>query len=680
MAIFDTSDIQTTGLTVYGVTTLSGNSSATILMVSGSSSANFSVTNTGARLHNFLYDNNNATGTTGQVLSTTSAGVDWIDGGPIMVLDSGTLSTIRCGVSNTATAAYSAALSGSGNTASGIYSSVGGGINNSVSGSGSTVMGGSCNFSGGLRSSISGGFKNAIQSVDSFIGGGQCNFICGATPTGSFANAIGGGVGNNTCRGTGTWSPVLCCFTVAPTIYCSDYCGNFIGGGFQNMIRGGCYTFIGGGCGNCAFASKGAIGGGECNSINNSWSSIGGGQCNTVSSYNGSIMGGACNCLTGGAGFMGGGSGNTVSGNYAVIFGGALNCNCGSSAMIGGGFCNRADGFVSVIGGGAYNKIITSCPGCSVTSIGAVILGGIGNNTTGGTWSINACNFTSPPISICTGQFSAIGGGFQNVSNAYYGFIGGGNCNFTYNSITGSSSFGAAVVGGSGNNTCGGTWGLTGFTSSPTPVNAGCFSFVGGGFQNVASGGFSGVLGGSGNTASNSFSGAFGCNLIACNACTFYVNNLCGCGSLYTSAIATGCAVCITTNGQMVGYTAAAGSSGSSGTSGVGGILPWTVVAGTSQTAAINNGYITNNAGLVTVTLPSTAAVGSVVEVAGLGAGGWKVAQNAGQTIHFGNANTTAGTGGSLASTLTYDAIRLLNIVANTDWSVLSVMGNITFV
>lgn len=108
--------------------------------------------------------------------------------------------------------------------------------------------------------------------------------------------------------------------------------------------------------------------------------------------------------------------------------------------------------------------------------------------------------------------------------------------------------------------------------------------------------------------------------------------------------------------------------------------FPWTVVAGTTQTATINNGYITNNAGVVTVTLPTTAAVGSIIEVAGLGAGGWAIAQSAGQQIHFGNTNTTSGAGGSLASTNRYDAVKLLCTVANNEFNVLSSIGNITIV
>lgn len=106
--------------------------------------------------------------------------------------------------------------------------------------------------------------------------------------------------------------------------------------------------------------------------------------------------------------------------------------------------------------------------------------------------------------------------------------------------------------------------------------------------------------------------------------------------------------------------------------------ITWTEVTGTSQTAAINNGYIANNAGLVTVTLPSTAAVGSLVAVSGKGAGGWRIAQNASGIIHFGNLDTTTGIGGRLDSTLTRDSVNLICVVANNEWNVTGATGNIT--
>lgn len=120
---------------------------------------------------------------------------------------------------------------------------------------------------------------------------------------------------------------------------------------------------------------------------------------------------------------------------------------------------------------------------------------------------------------------------------------------------------------------------------------------------------------------------------------------------------------------------------GSITVAGVGGGLSWAVVTGTTQAAAINSGYIANNAGLVTVTLPSTSAVGSVVAVTGMNnATGWKVAQNAGNQIFFGTSSTTAGAGGSLASTNIYDTVYLLCVTANANWIATGSIGNITVV
>ena len=104
----------------------------------------------------------------------------------------------------------------------------------------------------------------------------------------------------------------------------------------------------------------------------------------------------------------------------------------------------------------------------------------------------------------------------------------------------------------------------------------------------------------------------------------------------------------------------------------------WTEVTGTTQAMAVNSRYILNNVALVTATLPTTAAVGEFVRVAGKGSGGWKIAQNAGEEIKFGTATTTNGATGYLASTDDNDCVELICIVANDTWLVLSSVGNIT--
>ena len=104
-------------------------------------------------------------------------------------------------------------------------------------------------------------------------------------------------------------------------------------------------------------------------------------------------------------------------------------------------------------------------------------------------------------------------------------------------------------------------------------------------------------------------------------------------------------------------------------------------VTGTSQAMAVDTFYIANNAGVVTLTLPVTAARGSVIEIGGKGAGGWLIAQNGGQQIQLGAQATTLGAGGSIASTNQWDSIRLRCITANTLWSVIGgPEGNITWV
>lgn len=101
-------------------------------------------------------------------------------------------------------------------------------------------------------------------------------------------------------------------------------------------------------------------------------------------------------------------------------------------------------------------------------------------------------------------------------------------------------------------------------------------------------------------------------------------------------------------------------------------------VTGASQTIAVNNGYIANNAGLVTFTLPATAAVGTVFQIQGSGAGGWTIAQNALQILHVGASASTAGVLGSVSSSNRYNSVCFTCIVANLEWAAQFVVGNLT--
>jgi hypothetical protein len=98
----------------------------------------------------------------------------------------------------------------------------------------------------------------------------------------------------------------------------------------------------------------------------------------------------------------------------------------------------------------------------------------------------------------------------------------------------------------------------------------------------------------------------------------------------------------------------------------------WVDQVSATVTMVTNTGYTADaGASLITFTLPTTSAIGDFVEINGKGAGLWKIAQAAGQQINIsGGTATTLGVGGSLASVLQFDCVRLRCLTANTIWSV----------
>jgi hypothetical protein len=105
---------------------------------------------------------------------------------------------------------------------------------------------------------------------------------------------------------------------------------------------------------------------------------------------------------------------------------------------------------------------------------------------------------------------------------------------------------------------------------------------------------------------------------------------------------------------------------------------PWIDQTSSSITMSINTSYVADNVGLITFTLPSTAAFGSTFQITGKGSGGWKIAQATGQQINFGNLATTSGTGGFLQSTNQFDCVTLVCVTTNTQFVVYDCIGNIT--
>ena len=110
----------------------------------------------------------------------------------------------------------------------------------------------------------------------------------------------------------------------------------------------------------------------------------------------------------------------------------------------------------------------------------------------------------------------------------------------------------------------------------------------------------------------------------------------------------------------------------------IGSAFTWSKITA-DQAFTVNNGFICNKAGLLTLTLPATSAVGDIFEVTGINTDvGWRVAQNAGQSINLGNTPTAVGVGGYLESTNKFDTVRLVIVVADTTFNVISSIGNIT--
>jgi len=115
------------------------------------------------------------------------------------------------------------------------------------------------------------------------------------------------------------------------------------------------------------------------------------------------------------------------------------------------------------------------------------------------------------------------------------------------------------------------------------------------------------------------------------------------------------------------------------------GAMPWIEVTGTASAMTAGSGYITNNTSLVTLTLPTAAAQGSLLRVVGLGTGGWRIAQNTGQQIHYLGQSTTVGETGRIDAELTQTSsskacMTMVCVVPNTTWVVNASVGTVNIV
>jgi photosystem II stability/assembly factor-like uncharacterized protein len=110
-------------------------------------------------------------------------------------------------------------------------------------------------------------------------------------------------------------------------------------------------------------------------------------------------------------------------------------------------------------------------------------------------------------------------------------------------------------------------------------------------------------------------------------------------GTLRDERLSTNVALQSNTNLYFAGSVTASNFTGAGhGLTNVPGAFFWVTVSNLSTQIFPNIGYIaTNNTAPVTLTLPSLPSVGDVYKVAGVGAGGWIIAQNANQMIAAGN-------------------------------------------
>ncbi len=144
-----------------------------------------------------------------------------------------------------------------------------------------------------------------------------------------------------------------------------------------------------------------------------------------------------------------------------------------------------------------------------------------------------------------------------------------------------------------------------------------------------------------------------------------------GSGGLITTGV-----VGVTTGSPLI--TTVDSVTGQLGSQAVPTQFTWSVIT-VNQTAAVNNGYICNKAGTLALALPATSAVGDIIEITGINTAlGWQITQAGGQQIFLGALFTTLGATGTVTSSDTRDAIRILCIATNTTWQMLSLVGNPT--
>ncbi len=312
-------------------------------------------------------------------------------------------------------------------------------------------------------------------------------------------------------------------------------------------------------------------------------------------------------------------------------------------------------GTVTINGG--TTGLTTSGSGSTMSLTGILIPanGGTGNNNAGTAGQIligDGTKYVSSAPTSGTGITVGLGAGTMTVSTS--ALLTAGTSSGTATVSSNSISFVGAT--GISTSASGSTVTITGTATSITLAgNTGSIS--GSSFTLSGSGVISSAASGSTvaftSTAANVIHSSSGDATASSNAFTIV-----GAGTVSTSA-----------SGSTLTIT---------GSGGGGGGFTWNNTTGATQAMTIGNGYIDNGSGTPTVyTLPSTAAIGSLVAVQGNGAGLWQIAQNASQTISFNAVTSTSGVTGHIDSTGQFDSVTLICTVTDNGWVVNQSTGNI---
>jgi hypothetical protein len=107
----------------------------------------------------------------------------------------------------------------------------------------------------------------------------------------------------------------------------------------------------------------------------------------------------------------------------------------------------------------------------------------------------------------------------------------------------------------------------------------------------------------------------------------------------------------------------------------------WKVVTSADNPVPLvsENGYIVKGATPVQFILPASSSVGDAFRIIGYG-NLWTIAQNAGQSIRIGIAQSTTGIGGSVSASMVTDCLDIICVTTNLEFFCDVVQGNIIVV